>query len=397
MSRVVRDEGRSPSLHKRRFYARYMRWIERIGYGVVVVVIGAFVYAFTARVDDVISADGVELAPAVASLTATGPTLVVRRIAGEGAEVASGAPLFEVVEGPEATRTYRLWAAAEEIGDPALRGRYPRPATRIVVAPRGGTFRFDTKGDEAADGEVIARVTDFNEVHAQASLAGDTAARAKAGGAVRLTDLAFPNPDGVTLRAPGIVSRGLLGPTLRKEIEGALVGTRVRIKGETLSVKSVTDVGVNARLGTESAPGTGGIPLDLEGNAVLRGRVVSGEVVATAQLVALPADLAARVRDRVTALAGTTVVAPDGSQKRIVNAAMGGVLVKIKAEGLASGPAANATPLKTTFDADVRLDAPGATLIRALREADRSGKPVTARVELVTGNRPLAFVLLKRS
>ena len=75
-----------------------------------------------------------------------------------------------------------------------------------------------------------------------------------------------------------------------------------------------------------------------------------------------------------------------------------GVFVKIKAQGLAGGaPALSATPLKTTFDADVVIDAPPPALVRALRDAARTGKPVTARVELTTGTRPLAFLLLKRS
>ena len=412
MSVVLRDEGRSPSLRKRRFYARYMRWLEWGGYGVVTVVIGAFVYAFTARVDDVIAADGVELAPASTPILASGSLSVVRRLVSEGAEVRRGEAVLEIVEGTESAVAYRRWAAAREIGDPALLVRFPAPATRRLLAPRAGTFRselpkgnWDGGGVSFGTGDPIGRIVDYGEVTAQASLAGDTASRARAGGEARLTNLEFPNPDGATLRAVGPAGRGnlagrsVLDPGLRNDLQKGLVGKGIRLKSETLTVAKVTDVEVQATFQAEASAIRGGMPLDLAKGSVLRARVLSGTPVASAQLVNLPPELAGRVRRAVAALAGREVVSPDGDPLRIIAAERTGVLVKVKAEGLAPAyaPALPATPLKLTFDADLRIVSPPPALVRALREADRDGKPITCRVELVTGTRPLAFLLLKRS
>ncbi len=62
MSRsIFRQEWRTQSRRKRRFYAIYMTWLERIGYTITAILLAAFVGCFFYQVDEWITADGVEV------------------------------------------------------------------------------------------------------------------------------------------------------------------------------------------------------------------------------------------------------------------------------------------------------------------------------------------------
>ncbi len=64
MKKQFPREWRTQNLAKRRFYAKYMTWLEHLGFGVVAVVVGAFIFAFFYQIDDVVTAEGVEIKPA---------------------------------------------------------------------------------------------------------------------------------------------------------------------------------------------------------------------------------------------------------------------------------------------------------------------------------------------
>ena len=68
MKTVFPLEWRTQTPWKRRFYAHYMKWLERAGYVLVAGVFAAFVAAFNVKVEDVVSADGVTRAVGTADL-----------------------------------------------------------------------------------------------------------------------------------------------------------------------------------------------------------------------------------------------------------------------------------------------------------------------------------------
>jgi hypothetical protein len=58
---IFRQEWRTQSRRKRRFYAVYMTWLERVGYTITAILLAGFVGCFFYQVDEWITAEGVEV------------------------------------------------------------------------------------------------------------------------------------------------------------------------------------------------------------------------------------------------------------------------------------------------------------------------------------------------
>lgn len=411
MKKVFPPEWRTQSRWKRRFYAKYMRTLERAGYLLVIAVFAAFIFAFNYRVDDLVTADKVPVLPFSTPLAAKGPCLVVRALSNDLAAVKKGQPLLEIVEGEETIRRYGDWKAVDELSKRVrsageikeLLVAYPKPPTLVVVAPMDGVFRLDAKeGLPVDDKATLGRVVDYNDLRLSASLAGETVAQAQVGQPARISSIVVEPEAGTLFRGTDAISGRLLQDRVKVALDSRLVGRRVRLRDDVaLQVNEISEVQVDAStVRTSGGDPTQAVLLDPPGDFQAEAEVIEGRPSATVQIADLPPALETEVRDIVrTALRGRSVRGIDGTIATLQDAKDVRMVVKLKA-GPSTQPDASPIPgamLSRTFDAQLKVKNPPPFLVEAVREADRAGKAVTARVELRSGSRPIALRLLKKS
>ncbi len=413
MRQVFQPEWRTQNRLKRRFYSKYITWLERIGYLVVAGVVAAFLFAFNYRVDDLVTAEAVKLAPFASPIKATGPTQIVRVIHQDFDEVKAGEPVLEIVEGDLAIEAYGKWqkvdslkldaGASPEFAKLAL--RFPKPSTRILMAPAAGTFRFDAKQTLLDADAEICRVVDYTDIRLSASLAGDSISKAMVGQWAKISNLDLGASTGTLFRANSpsgsILSSQILSDSMKKDLAGRLKGMAVRFRDDVpLSISDVSEIQVDANVGSQSTNNANAAPLAPSPSYALQAQVVDGSPAASAQVADLPADIQQDLIQKVrSSVDGKPVKGLGGGVEQLSNASNIHLLVKVKTQKAAPDgtPTMAGTPLKRTFEATLKIQSPPAFLIQALRDADRNGKDVTARVELRTGSRPIAFILLKKS
>ncbi|MES1227775.1 MAG: hypothetical protein ABUL72_03835, partial [Armatimonadota bacterium] len=260
-------------------------------------VLGSFVYAFTYKVDDTISADGVEIRSAAVPVKATKQTMFVQYNLKNGAPVKAGDSVGSFV------------FVGEDSGLPLA-----------MKAPTDGVFR---RGeifpiDVVKEGDVLFWIDDPNTISVEATLKGDSAPNARVGMEARISGITIePVGDTLLRAADGAnewISGDILGKEVKKVLEKGLVGTNVSSRiDQSLVVKKVSEVAVDARL--KSTPSTGQANTQLEPTAstVLKAKVIEGTHVANVQLSNLPPELQKQAEEAVReAVKGKAVRTSDG-------------------------------------------------------------------------------------
>lgn len=396
-------EWRTQKKWKRRFYAKYMKWLEVLGYVTVAGVIGAFILAFNVRVDDVITADKVPLRAKAEVMKASAPTLIVRAMVPDFTDVQAGDPVLEIVIGENEIRRFHIWQSAQELGVPSP---IPRPSTTRLPAPAPGTFVRSSGAPDATvePDDALGEIRDYSHLVASASLTGQGVAKAKAGGRATLKGLVVEPHHGILVRGEttsgSLVSSQLGDEALRNRVSERLKGKSFLVRDDLpLQFSTLSDVQIDAKLATKPAP-SGAIWAEPSASMTLSAAVTSGVHGATLQFAQLPPDvrdalnqdIAAALRQNMRTLEGEALTITDVSRINTVIRAKA-----VPAESGASPGPIPATAVSRSFDAELRLDNPPAYLISAIKAADRAGKVVTVKVELKTGDRPIATLLLRRS
>ncbi|MBS1705419.1 MAG: hypothetical protein JST40_06065 [Armatimonadetes bacterium] len=392
MNKVFQPEWRTQNRTKRRFYAKYMSWLEKGGYFVVLCVFAAFIFAFNYKVEDVISADNVKIEPFSIPLEVTDDVMVLRLLAPDGSEVRSGQAIAEVVQGA---------AQIEKYLDPKI----ARPVPTTLVAPTSGTLRIDSKpGSRVAKG-TFARIVDYSRLQMSPELEGTSVAKAAVGQKARITAINTPSPGDTLFRGSfqkeDLLSGGLMGDAVKEKIQKSIEHTTVRLRDDQpLELKDLKQIQVDADI--KLAPGgtKSTATADPPAGFSLFGTVESGTHQGTVQIADLPSELDRVLQETVRSQSvGREIRSIDGNSWKIEDVTNIRFVVQAKADGSAAESKApiNATILNRKFAAKVNVDSPPEFLLRAVKEADQQGKSVTARVELVTGTKPIAFILLKRS
>lgn len=398
-------EWRTQSAWKKRFYARYMKWLERIGYFVVAVVIGAFIFAFNYRVDDVISADKVQVTAAVHPVVAKQPMIVIRQLVENYSNVYEGDPILDVVYGEAAAAQYVAWAAMERSG-----------VAHTLVQPRFETIRAAQEGVLVVDAALIgveveaeaevAQIRDYNDLQLTANLSGQGVAKAKTGSVATLKSISISSASGVLLRGDANGSTVVSGRMISKEeaekLSAELEGMSIKVRDDIpLEVDKITQLQVDADLQLESGTAPGGIRVDPSVATSFKADVISGEHKATVQFASLPPEVQKSVNQALeNALKGRVVEDIGGNAKSITDLSNFNTVFQVAAKpgsGGASGTSIDGAAISRTFEAKLRIQSPPSYLSQAVRNADAEGQTVTVKVELKTGDRPIATLLLKRS
>lgn len=403
-------EWRPKQRWKRRFYAVYMRWLERLGYLIVLCVIGSFIFAFNYKVDELIKADGVTIEPVTTAVPAEDKVLVTRSFVQHGQDVAKGAKLFEIVVGDSDIETHRLMKMLSDrnINGSSLVSK--RPTSVIVTSPSAGVVIFEEgaspEGKTIEKGEAIAKVANFDELRAEASLSGQSVAAAEVGNDAIISAVVVQPESGVLFRgfsgSNTLVSGQLFHAEVVDQISKLLTGKVVAIPNDrSFEIKGVSEVQIDGSVQTStSQSGEDPVVLEPKTSDVFVGKVVSGVHSAQYQLGALPADLKASIETALRERATKKNLSSDGNQVlTILGLDKLNIVVKGDSQSVAESVPAElrGVAVKRSFDGEILLENPSPTLLKHVRLATLNGRKVTARIEVKTGNRPIAFTLLKKS
>lgn len=410
MKPSVPMEWRPKQRWKRRFYAVYMRWLERVGYLIVFCVIGSFIFAFNYKVDELIKADGVTIEPVTTAVAAEDKVLVTRSFVQHGQDVAKGAKLFEIVVGESDIETHHLirMLSGRNINSSALISR--KPNSVVVTSPSAGVVIFEEgsspEGKTLEKGQAIAKVANFSELRAEASLSGQSVAVAEVGNEAIISAVVVQPESSILFRGfsgkDTLVSGQLFHAEVTEQITKLLMGKVVAIPNDrSFEIKGVSDIQIDGSVQTVVSKSTEvAIVLEPKTSDVFIGKVVSGVHSAQYQLGALPAELKAKIetalRERATAKnltgGGSEILSINGLDKL-------NIVVKGDSQSVAESVPAElrGVAVKRSFDGEIRLANPSPSLLQHVRMATLNGRKVTARIEVKTGNRPIAFTLLKKS
>lgn len=397
-------EWRTQKKWKRRFYAKYMKWLEGLGYFTVACVIGAFILAFNVRVDDVISADKVPLRAQAEVIKATAPTHVVRAMVEDFTDVPAGAPVLEIVTGESEIQRFRIWQSAQELG---VSSPVPRPTTTVVTATVAGTFvRASASGSETVEADApLGEIRNYSRLVALASLTGQGVAKAQPGGQATLKGLTVEPHHGILVRGEtdsgSLVSSQLGTEALRTQVAQRLEGKSFAVRDDLpLRFSELNDVQIDAELATQAA-NSGSLWAEPSATVVLSAAVTSGQHSATLQFAQLPPDVRDALNQDINAALRQNIRTLSGEALTITEVSRMNTVIRAKAVPAEPGASTTgripATAVSRSFDAELSIDNPPAYLIEAVKSADRAGKLVTAKVELKTGDRPIATLLLRRS
>ncbi len=398
-------EWRTQSKWKRRLYARYMTWLERIGYTVVILVIGAFIFACTYRVDDIITADKVQISAAAISIPSTDATYVIRQLVPDFTDVEAGQPVLEIVTGEQNVKQYLAWQILADIGSA---DRIAKPPLTVLNAPSAGTLVVSAGilQREVATEVEIAQIRNYQDLRMKPTLTGQGTPNAVPNGVATLRAIVVEPAAGVLLRGStagaSIISGQLVTQSTKDAIQTSLASTGLKIRDDIpLQVLELADLQIDADLTLSDGVTGSGTLAEPPPTTVLRADVISGTHVATVQLASLAPDMQEKVKAILTSsIEGKPVTTLDGSTKTISEVKNLKTVFKVKATpGIdpSSMEQVPGTAVSRGFEAVLKIQSPPSYLIQAVRNADMTGKTVTAKVELKTGDRPIATLLLKRS
>jgi multidrug resistance efflux pump len=318
------------------------------------------------------------------------------------------------------------WSAHEMPKSPRFVLR--APIDGIVVAPDDLAFKMVD-----ADAEVL-KVVDLDDLRITGKLKGETLPDAREGQQAVVKAIIPERKTGMIFRGDTVpqgryfwqkervTSFSLLDPKLKDTVKEAFKDRKITRRDDIpFDMTEVTDVEVNADLKTvplANAP-LPDITADLPGEMELGGHVVDGKHVLTVQLADMPPSVKQEVTQQVgEAVTGKIIEAPDRPKKhggpvplhhlRVEGVRGVQVIAKMKAENpepkgktdrLKKEAARNAVrgaSLDRLYEATIRIDNPPPVLKKRVLELLEQGKVVKARVEIKTGRRPIAFILLKR-
>lgn len=385
MKRVFPPEWRTQNKAKRRFYAKYMGWLEKGGFLVVTAVFVGFIFAFNYPVEDMIKADGVQLKAASIKVKADRQYAMVSRSVPDFEQVKSGQVVGRVMV----------------LGDPPSRSFQEY---KTIYAPADGVLKALPVGERVEAGETLAEVLDYSKLEAEASLEGQTVAKAAAGQKARFTSLNIPSSSMTLFRGSAagqdIISGQLIDDEVRNLIQESLKGQKLGARDEiVMEAGEIKQIQIDAKLDWKEGGASSGITLDPSSRTQFPAEVMEGTHEVNVQIAQLPPDLRKRVEELLRSkLDGKAVTLPSGGTKTLGEISSLGIIVQMSArQAQSTASAIPAAVLGHKFSARVSLPNAPAYLSEAVRRADKEGKFVTARVEVVTGTRPIALLLLRRS
>jgi len=388
-----------------------MFWLERLGYVAVALIFSAFIIAFTFPVDDLISADNVKIVPASNSVLAIDKTRLVKFLVNPETQVKAGDPIAQVVVGAESIDAWLGKRALErQFGrDSSLAAQIPEPTVVVLRAEGPGTVLYPKNSIEVTVEPKVElfRIVNYSDLRMHAPLAGQTVALATIGATARVSRLMAQSESGVLMRGrhrgDAFISGMLLNRDLRESLTQSLSKNSISLRDDKrFEVEEVTELAVDGDVSVSEGDSSYN-SINMEPNPIdkLTAQVVSGKHLALIQISEIPSNAKSEIVGQIGGqLQNRNIKTSDGKFLKISGMTNVSLVAKVKAHAGSNGESATSLPgtiLSRSYEAELKILAPSQSLIQAVKQADLSGRSVTARVEVRTGQRPLALLLLKKS
>jgi HlyD family secretion protein len=327
------------------------------------------------------------------------------------------------------------------------------PIDGTVIAPDDLAFKQVNAGDE------ILKVADLNDLRLKVKLSGDTVADARVGQKAMIKAISPDYKERLTFRGDTVpkgryfwqkervTAYGLLDPKIKKIVKDGFKDRKITERDDIpFKISKVSDVEVDADLETRGeGPGVrgqsetaasltphpsplppGGKPVQADAPAemALTGKVLEGKHRLNVQTADIPPAVTKKVAALIAKqLRGTVIDAPqepetDGGpapedRLRVEAVRNVQIIAKVKGENAEAKGATKRLKQKAArtalrgypyekqsdarqFEATVQITNSPPFLKNRVLELMEQGKQVKAKVDLITGRRPVAFLLLKR-
>jgi hypothetical protein len=326
-------------------------------------------------------------------------------LAANFSDVEAGKPILEVVKGESQIDQYLAWTAMERSG---IVHNLVRPKTETLLAAQAGVFVFDEAllGNRLEPDTELAQLRDYSQLLVSAKLGGQGVANAKAGGVATLKSLSVSSASGVLVRGDTetgpVVSGRLVGAGTVEKLSVELMDMPLQVRDDIpLQVSGISKLEVDSQMVLKEGGSGEGVQVDPAASTILKAEVLSGEHTATIQFANLPSSIQERVNRVIEEAVGDRVVTDLAGNPRTIQS-VGGLntvfqVTAIPGAGKSGMELVSGTAISRNFEAQLKIQSPPDYLMKAVRNADAEGQTVTVKVELKTGDRAIATLLLKRS
>jgi hypothetical protein len=408
----------------RRFIAKYIRYVEVIGYGFVILATLGIIACWVIEVDDVAKADGT---PAIKPRTeilkdVENDVVVVKVLVKTHADVKAGQPLLKVCRDPQWVKQLKAMQPLED-AQRALRELEQNSMMESLTAPIAGIVDGvkDLEGRVIEKGKDIARVLDFDDLRLTVKLIGENVPKARAGQKAYIELLPDFGRESVyvrgevqssALRNNHVQFNDLLDATAKDVIKKKMEDKTLTLREDIpLKFSDVLNVWVDATIVPQQVSDETPALQDesLQNLTPLRGTLVEGKHTGKVELRDVPEDVSEALRPLLMEKLKDKVASADGKSFRVVDVQNVHPIIQFKIE--TPDPQVSdeelesqlqnayvAAKIERFYEGAVKLDDPPAELKSLVRRLQLADKPTDVKVNLwvAVARRRVAMLLFRR-
>ena len=441
----------------RRFIAKYVRYVEVIGYGFVVLAATAIVTCWFMQVDDVVKADG---APVIKPYTEIvkddqNDVVVVKVLVKNHQAVKANQPLVRVCSDPKWVKRFKAIQQLEDakktlqeldeqgsirvaiqkgnfidmLGLLLWQAEFEKKAPTVELkAPIAGVVDGvkDIEGKVIPKGKDIARMLDFSDLRITVKLLGENVPKARIGQKAHIEIL--PDYGSLPLYMRSDVTWGqfdqqriqfndLLDAETKEAVKKKLEGTTITLRDDIpLTFTDILNLWVDSTLIPQAASSGERVsaestilPETLEQLNPLRGTLIEGKHTGKMELRDVPEDVKEELRQRLLQKLKDKVVSTDDRPFRVKDIQDIRPAIQLKIETLNPTESEEelerklqnayvAAKIERFYEGTVKLDNPSPELIMTVRKLQLLDKPVDIRtnVWVAVAKRRVAMLLFRR-
>lgn len=403
----VFDRQRPKSKILRRLFARYVDWAAWAGFLIVGVILAGLVASIFVMTENTASADSVELVFDSRAVSAPSDLVIKKFYAPPWTEVKKGSPIASYVDDPKEMK--------EILGCRAIRAAEPGQAkVKVLLAEVDGIVSWRQKDLQRLipAREPLCEVLDPSKVVVNAQISGDSSKPIQQGQNASIENIRAERQGSPLVRYEVQMleksyrlaeSNWLSGSDIKEA--GRLIGSRAILSRDDtpLQFSAITKLEVDASgKGETDSRGRGSIAPPL-GQVSLTAKAVEVVHRYSIQTNELPEEARAFISHKLTtAVRGRAVLLPgDGSIPLVLEAPKSLRLVAVlQGEGETKADESAIVGMGSALDrsASVRLllDQPPLWLMELMKREMKAGGKVICKANIVTGQKPLAHLLLRR-
>jgi biotin carboxyl carrier protein len=424
----------------RRLIAKYVRYVEVIGYLFVVLAAAGIVACWVIQVDDVVKAD---VNPVIKPRTEIvkddqNDVVVVKVLVNNHRTVQANQPLVRVCRDPKWVKRFkatqqleeaqRMLKEAENEGSETTATDAPKlpddAPTVELAAPIAGVVDGvkDLEGKIIQKGKDIARVIDFEDLRLKVKLIGEKVPDARIGQKAHIEILPDYGSQNIFVRGEAkwsafnqqhVQFNDLLDAEAKEAIKAKLQDKTLTLRGDVpLTFTDVLSVSVDSMIVPQSVASDAkpaAASEFLEGLNPLRGTMIEGKHTGKIELREVPDDVKEELRRRLLEKLKGRVVSTDDKPFRVADVQNVRPAIQLKIETPDPGKdekaleeklknAYVAAKIERFYEGTIAIDNPPPQLIMIVRQLQLQDKPadVKTNVWVAVAKRRVAMLLFRR-